>query len=106
MTGRPLPPGIERTRTGYRAYVCVTQDHDRHRRSKRFPADTPIETMTDWRRDTDAQLRSAWRGGDVPLGVGFLADADRYLAAVQAMPTYTERRRHIQQWAAVFGDRP
>ena len=35
----------------------------------------------------------------------FASDAERYLAAVRAMPTYRERRRHIELWVAEFGQR-
>lgn len=104
---RELPPAIERTPFGYRAYICVTDAAGRHRQSKRFPRSTSLETIKTWQETARVDLRRQLAlAPQTPIGTGFLADAERYLEAVQAMPTYTERRRHIQAWAAIFGERP
>src|SRR5204863_3728136 len=46
---RLLPPGIERTKTGYHAHVCITQAGKRHRFSKRFPPETSLNVIKSWR---------------------------------------------------------
>jgi integrase len=105
---RELPPGIERTPRGFRAYICVTDQHGRHRLSKRFSQHTTLDAIKAWRETARVDLRRqlATTNPYVPVGTGFLADAERYLAAVQALPTYAERQRHIREWAALFGTRP
>lgn len=104
------PPGIVRTPRGFRAFQWIpAAGYPRGRiASKRFPADTPIETMQRWRT---AQRIAARQGQTARAldqqavsGAGFLADADRYLATVRAMPSWQERRRELRAWAAVLGE--
>lgn len=90
-----LPPGISRTPTGFRAQVRIRGVLHR----QRFTRDTPISTMINW----VAMIRRRYAS---PYGPGtFAADAERYLKAVRAMPTYTQRAQHIRDWVAVFGER-
>ena len=103
---RELPPGIERTPFGFRAYICVVDAAGRHRRSKRFPRTATLDSIKAWRETARVDLRRELAAAPkVQIGIGFLADADRYLESVQALPTFKERRRHIQEWAIVFGER-
>lgn len=103
-------PGLERTPLGFRAWVWVPWPGypDGRMRSKRFSRTETYEpTVTEalkWR--ADRRLEAKRKAGEKPalVGEGFLADADRYLEAVQAMPQYGQRRRHIQLWAALFGE--
>lgn len=105
-----LPTGLARTESGFRVSVWVPwPGYPLGRvRCKRFPPDTPFKTMSDWREDQRVAARQRLTHAATPVieATGFLADADRYLDAIQAMPTYKERRRNIQEWAALFGDRP
>ena len=96
-----LPRGITRTaRGGYRARAWVgAEEH-----SESFPPGTKLETVIQWREDTRSDAR---RGRlDVPPEGSFRADAARYLEAVAAMTTISERTRDIGLWVAEFGDRP
>jgi integrase len=43
--------------------------------------------------------------GQRPPQDRFRHDADRYLSAVRAMPTYADRERDVEQWTRVFGSR-
>lgn len=106
---RQLPPGIFRTPTGYRAYQWVPAPGYPKGRiaSKRFPATATIEAMVAWRTAQHDRARQRTAQQVVaPMGAGFLADADRYLEVVQAMPSWQERRRELRAWAVCFGEQP
>lgn len=109
---RALPTGLVRTATGYRVFVWVPWPGypDGRVRSKRFtrtPTYEPtITEMEAWREDRRVEARAKKGDDPVPIGEGFLADADRYLAAVQTMVGIKDRRKHIREWAALFGERP
>ena len=72
------------------------------RAEKRFPPGTPLNDIKAWRDDTRVSLRRA--GGLTRRGT-FANDAARYLMAVSAMPTFSERRTHIELWTDEFGQR-
>jgi integrase len=76
------------------------------RELRHFPIDTDPRTMQAWREGARARLRVRQdeAGGRAPAG-SFEADARRYLQAVRALPTWTERRQHIEEWIAIFGRR-
>lgn len=96
--------GIHETPFGYRVYARV----EGILYSKRFPKDARLTDMKEWRENTRVFARAgalARRAAQTPA-TGFRADADRYLAAVKAMPSYQDREHHIEEWADVFGDRP
>ena len=108
---RKLPTGIFRTPTGYRAIQWVPDPRYPRGRfvSRSYKADASLEDMKRWREDQRVRARAQQTLRDAdqpPVSGGFVGDAERYLNAVQAMPTYRERRRHIQEWALLFGDRP
>ncbi len=89
---------ISLTPKGYRAQIRI--DGVLHR--QRFKSDTPIVDIRQWLLTVEMNHR-----GKKPTRSGrFDDDARVYLEAVKAMPTYTERARHIDEWVAVFGDRP
>ena len=69
---------------------------------KRFPPDTSLKTIKDWRDEARVSLRKAT--GHATRGT-FANDAAQYLLAVSAMPTFRQRRRDIQLWVAEFGHR-
>ena len=99
-----LGPNLRRTPYGYQAYVTV------HGQTtfKRFKPTATLTEMRDWVAITRGeQLTSTSPWAPKPKGRRgqFRADARRYLDAVTAMPTYAQRRQHIEEWVAVFGDR-
>ena len=99
------PKGILPTATGWRAWVRV---NGQPRACKRFPAETPIAAMQTWRALTRAALLE--RRDRPPVAAAaeletFAADAATYLKAGAAMPTIAERRRHVNEWVILFGDR-
>lgn len=93
--------GIREDRGAWQAFVKVRGQF----KSKRFPLDTPQLTMQRWRNEQKARaiLNLATPSEDGPL---FEDDAQAYLQAVSAMPSYSDRALHIEQWTAVFRGRP
>ena len=88
--------GIRRDGNRWRVYI-------RHRgmlREKRFPLDTDLSKMKEWREDTKVAIRRL----RPVAGAGTLeADVKRYLEQVRAMPTYTQRAEHLAAWLAELG---
>jgi len=72
------------------------------RREKRYPSDASLKTIKAWQNETRVALRKLRPG--VTRGT-FAADAEQYLQGVAAMPTYKERKKHIELWIAEFGQR-
>lgn len=107
MPRADLPAGITRTKTGYRVFQWVSwPGYPKGRvRSKRFDQTATVEAMRAWREAQRVDARRRVPAITTPSGDGFLADADRYLEAVQAMPQFSQRRSHVQLWAALFGER-
>lgn len=88
--------GISLTPHGYRAQVRING----HLHRRRFPKGTPIIKIREWLLKTEMRFR-----GTKPRRTGKFADDARvYLEAVKAMPTYTQRKQHIDEWIAIFGD--
>lgn len=112
MTRPSLPTGVVRTPTGYRAFVWVPwpgypEGRIRSKRFTRTPTYEPTVTeAVHWREDQRVAARRRQADDQVPVGEGFLADAERYLETVTAMPGIKDRRRHIREWAALFGEQP
>jgi site-specific recombinase XerC len=102
-----LPTGIVRTSRGYRVFQWVQwPGYERGRvRSKCFPADATIREMQGWQEDRRLEARARKNTTAPIVGEGFLADADRYLTAIVTMPTWKERKKHILEWVALFGER-
>jgi site-specific recombinase XerD len=79
-------------------------------RSKRFtrtPTYEPtVKEIEEWREDQRVDARRRAADEPVPIGQGFLADAELYLETVAAMVGIKDRKRHIREWAALFGERP
>lgn len=98
------PKGIHGTaQTGYRAFVRV-KGHPL--KSKRFPKDADVAKIELWRERERAKLILK-RPSEKPSADAsgpFRANALLYLECVTAMPSYTDRVRHIFEWIALFGD--
>lgn len=66
---------------------------------KHFKRGTDPVIIKRWLLDTEVK----YRGGSHGKTGRFCDDATVYLAAVASMPTYAERKAHIDEWIAVFG---
>jgi integrase/recombinase XerC len=97
-----LERGIYQDSRGYELQVMVAGQ----RRSQRLPLGTSRAQL---RATLAALVTDLRRQAPTTAAVGratLAADAPRYLAAVRAMPSYSDRRRDIEAWVAVVGDRP
>jgi len=101
MAGRRT--GISKTEFGWRAAIRVKGALY----TKRFPPDTTITAMQDWRQATRVdKLRAHQRHASRRTAAGsFAEDAETYLKAVRAMPTYRWRKADLEAWIAEFGTR-
>jgi integrase len=92
----PRDKHISRTPSGYRAHIRIHGTLH----TQRFSRDTPLVDIRQWLLTTEMTYRgrSATRTGK------FADDAAVYLESVKAMPTFDQRKQHIGEWVAVFGD--
>jgi integrase len=103
-----LPRGISRCGDGFRASVHVRPFPPRF---QRFPADTPIQEMQDWRtrtRKADEERRPAVHGEPHASCGTLAADVIRYLADKQPELTpasYQSLRSELAAWTALYGPR-
>lgn len=104
-TYKALAPGVYavfhgRQRVGVRAMVRVRGKLYSHR----FGLDTSVTAAKHWQEDTRVEVRKVPAPPKAPDGpVGFAADTERYLKAVAAMASYSDRERDVQAWIATFG---
>lgn len=101
---RRLAPGMAstmkhqyRTRSGIQAKIRIRGvTHSRH-----FRTGTPPDAIKEWLLKTELKYRkpSTRKTGH------FDDDARAYLEAVTAMPTFTQRKAHVDDWIAAFGHR-
>jgi integrase len=86
---------LTKTPYGTRARLRINgQLHQRH-----FHRDVNPSVITEWLLKTQLKYgRRTRRTGK------FKDDAAIYLAAVASMPTYAQRKQHIDDWVTVFGD--
>lgn len=99
----PLPPGIKRTATGFRAWQRVRPGAG-GLKSKRFPKTATLTEMKAWREDTRAKHRTE---PSAPIARGTLAaDIKKYLKLVATMPSLKDRTRDLAAWEAAYGMRP
>jgi integrase len=97
--------GIRRTPFGWQVYGRVAGQFF----SKRFPVETALKVMKDWRHDRRTAIRTRHLGTDQDLPPsGLLArDVADYLVIVQAMPSLQQRTYDLGCWVrALGGDRP
>jgi integrase len=97
------PKGIARDGDRWRVYVRVRGIY----RSKLFPLDTD-KNLAFEREALRVDLRRELERGSPPADPGaepFDQAAGRYLDAVAALPTYSERERDIALWVVEFGAR-
>lgn len=108
-----MPTGFTRTATGFRAWVRVSSKRDDFdvTTTKRFPRAATPKDIRDWRKAERDRLRvrleqhRQQRAERLGTSGSFLEDAQNYLLAVQAMPSYVMRARDIALWVAIFGRR-
>lgn len=109
-----VAPGIFKvyrrgTFVGYRALVWVvdrTSAKGGRVAPKRFPKDTRIATMKDWRQNERLVARATPTPTAPEPPAGFAGLALTYLQTVKAMPSIADRRHHIGLWVEVFRDGP
>lgn len=89
--------GIRRDRYGLRAYVKVGGVQ----REKRFAPDTSLKTIAAWRDEMRVSLRAIKQ--QAPASGTLAADLRRYLRQVSAMPTFEQRRQHLEAWMDELG---
>lgn len=99
--------GIRRLSDGrYRVYGRA---HGRFY-SRIFPSNTTLPKMRAWREQERQRIKLGLRDQEEAAAAapvfGFRADAERYLEAVCALPTWKTRCKDIREWVEVFGDRP
>ena len=89
-------PGIRRDARGrIQAYVRAGEQL----RFRRFPVDTPLETVRRWRLDTRAALRLTKRSAGT-----LAADIEPFLRQIADRPRLVaERRQQLEWWAARLG---
>ncbi len=85
------------TPSGTRAQIRIHGELHR----KHFPHDTHPDTIRQWLLKTEMK----YRGRQAKRTGRFDDDARAYLAAIAAMPTFAQRRGHIEEWIAAFGSR-
>lgn len=101
---RALPPGVTKTKNGYRVFVRVRRARGvSELLSKSFPSSTPLDELKAWRESQRVEARKAQ--GPTPVKGTFADDVQRYLRQVAAMPTLEWRTRDLAAWTLVFGNR-
>lgn len=101
-----LGPNIRPTPYGWQAYVTV-HGVTYFKRFKAVRGEPPLRAMREWinlTRGEKMTSTSPWAPHPKGRRGEFESDArHRYLPAVKAMPTYRERKTHIEEWIAIFG---
>jgi integrase len=96
------PTGIRKTTKGWQAFVYVRGRFY----SKRYPKKTDLKTMKDWRQSKAVEVKAGKViAAETPKTGDFELDAAAYLASVSSMPSFTDRRLHILEWANYFAGR-
>lgn len=93
----PKIKGVQITPHGFRASIRIHGVlHQQH-----FKKDTPLQTLRQWLLTTEMKYRiqRAKQSGR------FEDDARAYLDTVKAMPSFADRKKHIEEWIEVFGGR-
>lgn len=98
------PAGIKRDRYGWRAYVKV----GRLQREKRYPPDTKIKTMQDWRDDARVALRKIKQPGTGPRNLLKADIRGDYLKreSIRALLSFKSRVCEVEAWIPLIGDVP
>lgn len=93
MTRRAIARGIYQDAHGY----AVRWRDQNLTREKRFPRDTPLETLKAFRIEQTRQARPATE----PLG-SFVRDVARFLHLRKGRPSFKSDRAHLRPWAHRF----
>jgi integrase len=90
--------GVYKDRSG----LAATVKCNGVQKERRFALGTSLKEIQSWRNDARVALQKV----APKIGRGsFAADAARYLEGVIAMPTYAERKKHVELWVNEFGSR-
>lgn len=95
-----MPKGYRRLKTSIQAYVTVRGRFI----SETFPLDTSVTDINRWRERTRAEKKYGIKTA-AGTSSSFATDALRYLELCKGMPSYQDRKFHIEQWVEAFGDR-
>ena len=97
MPDKHLDRGIWQTRYGYRVMIRIRGKLH----TERFPPIYTLDRLRKWRDDHEKRHRpkKGQRGT-------FAADAEGYLLTVRTMSSFADRKRDIQNWIDVVGDKP
>lgn len=96
MPDERIDRGIWKTKYGFRIMVMIGGKLE----TKRFPPSYTLSALQRW-RDDHVRLRRPERAARGTLG----HDVGRYLRAVAAMQTFSDRKRQIEAWLPRFGKR-
>jgi integrase len=91
------PKGIRRTLQGWQAYVRVRGKFY----ARRFPPDTALTTMKQWREEQRVRVRLG--ATLTPPPSTFAEDVAVYLAQVRSMPTFAWRKQDLRLWLDALG---
>src|ERR1044071_7330944 len=92
-TAKHLTPTASGTLAHIRIHGTLHRQH--------FIRGTDPQDMRTWLLKTELK----YRGNPQAVKGTFEGDALRYLETVKAMPTFAKRKKHIEEWIAVFGTR-
>jgi len=75
--------------------------------SRSFLPTSTAKERREWREDQRVKIRIGLEDEAKARAIapGFRADALEYLQTVRALPTWSERKQHIEEWIEAFGDR-
>src|SRR6266496_2223609 len=96
-----ISAGVYRDRYGIRAVVHVAAG----RKEARFPPDTSLSTVKDWRNDWKVKLAALKRTRPSRAGTLKL-DVRRYLTQIKGLASWKSRRSELDAWIDRYGTRP
>lgn len=93
MSDKRLDRAIYKTDSGFRIFLRIHGTPH----TKRFPPTYTLDALRNWRDEHERLYRRTAARGTLS------ADITRYLAAIQAMSSFSDRVREIGAWEADFG---
>lgn len=100
-----LATGIFKDATGIAIILpSVNAQGKPSQEEQRYPPHADVAKLKTWRAEQIKKRKDRQAAGRLPAGT-FAADAQTYLAAVTALPRYTQRCVDIGYWVDLFGHR-
>jgi integrase len=100
-TKTELGAGIRREATSWQVFACVKGRFV----SKRYPLDTPLAKLPQYRAALIAKAKAAPVAQRPAAGATLAEDAAAYLDLIRAMASFQDQAYHIGQWAERLGHR-